>query len=141
MSANTEHLRSLEPLLGTWKVEGPGTSGTVQYAWPDFDGWMLQHIRIVAGTQPTRGLELIGYDAETGTLRSRFFGSGGELLEYTYVLEGRVLTIYHGGTDSPAKFVGTFNDDFTVNTGAWSWPGGGYESTMTKQTEGSDVPE
>ncbi len=127
-------LRSLEPLIGSWHLEGPGTSGTVRYAWADFGGWLVQHVDLVADDQATRGVEYIGYDRETDSLRSHFFGAAGEILEYTYVLDGPVLTIYFGGKDSPAKFVGTFDDSFTRNTGAWSWPGGGYESTMVKES-------
>lgn len=132
----TDPLRSLEPLVGTWQVEGPGTSGSVRYSWADFGGWLVQDVDIVADSQRTHGVEYIGYDRETGSLRSHFFGSSGEILEYTYSLEGTVLTIWFGGQDSPAKFVGTFNDDFTKNTGAWQWPGGGYDSTMIKNREG-----
>ncbi len=131
----TDRLRSLEPLVGTWRIEGAGTSGTVVYAWADFGGWLVQHVDIEADNERTYGVEYIGYDGETDSIRSHFFGGSGEILEYTYSLDGTVLTIYFGDTDSPAKFVGTFNDDFTTNSGAWSWPGGGYESTMIKQPD------
>ncbi|TCC64724.1 hypothetical protein E0H73_10195 [Kribbella pittospori] len=130
-----DKLRSLEPLLGTWRVEGPESSGTVQYAWAEFGGWLVQQVDLGAGDTANRGVEYIGYDKETDSIRSHFFGGSGEILEYTYVLDGKELTIYFGGPESPAKFVGAFNDDFTRNTGAWAWPGGGYESTMTKQTD------
>jgi hypothetical protein len=129
-----DRLRSLEPLLGTWRIDDPGTSGTVRYAWADFGGWLVQQVDITAGDNVTRGVEYIGYDQETDSIRSHFFGGSGEILEYTYSLEGHVLTIYFGGPDSPAKFVGTFDEGFTRNTGAWEWPGGGYESTMIKET-------
>lgn len=100
-----------------------------------FRGWLVQQVDLGAGDTSNRGVEYIGYDKETDSIRSHFFGGSGEILEYTYVLDGKVLTIYFGGPDSPAKFVGTFNDDFTHNTGAWAWPGGGYDSTMTKVTD------
>jgi hypothetical protein len=128
-----DKLRSLEPLLGTWRIEGPGTSGTVRYDWAAHGGWLVQEVEIVAGDDVTRGVEYIGYDGDTDSIRSHFFGGSGDLLEYTYSLEGAVLMIHFGGPDSPAKFIGTFNDDFTRNTGAWEWPGGGYESTMIKE--------
>jgi hypothetical protein len=92
----------------------------------------VQQVDLVHEGQANRGVEYIGYDQETGTLRSHFFGAGGELLEYTYELDGDTLTIWFGDKESPARFVGTFDADGTVNTGAWEWPGGGYESTMTR---------
>lgn len=128
-------LRSLEPLVGTWTIDGPGSSGTVTYEWMDGGGFLVQHVDLVADGQHSRGIEYIGYDEETGTLRSHFFASSGEILEYTYDLSRDTLTIWFGGKDSPAKFVGVFDADKTRNTGAWQWPGGGYESNMTRVQE------
>lgn len=135
MTANT--LRSLEPLVGTWAIDGPGLSGTVRYEWMDGGGFLVQHVHLINGDQVTRGVEYIGLDAESGQLRSHFFGGTGEILEYVYQLAGDTLTIWFGGVDSPAKFVGRFDADGVRNTGAWAWPGGGYESNMTR-LEGSN---
>jgi len=56
----------------------------------------------------------------------------GKILEYTYRVDGDLLTIWFGGTESPARFDGRFGSDGRVNEGAWQWPGGGYASTMTR---------
>lgn len=126
-------LRSLAPLIGTWAVNGSGSSsGTVSYDWFEGGAFLVQQVDLVSDDGTTRGIEYIGLDPDSGRLRSHFFGTTGEILEYTYELAGRTLTIWFGGPDSPAKFVGEFNADQTVNTGAWRWPGGGYESTMTR---------
>jgi hypothetical protein len=125
-------LRTLDRLVGTWAVSGPGLQGTVRYEWMAGGGFLVQHVDLVHDDETTRGVEYIGYDRETGTLRSHYFGGDGELLEYTYDLTGDTLTIWFGGADSPARFTGTFSDDGTRNTGAWQWPGGGYESNMTR---------
>ena len=92
----------------------------------------MQRVELVTDGETTRGVEYIGLDSDSGRLQSHFFGSTGKILEYTYELVDDTLTIWFGGPDSPAKFVGEFNGDRTVNTGAWQWPGGGYESTMTR---------
>ncbi len=132
-SDNRENaLRSLARLVGTWAVTGPNTEGTVRYEWFEGGAFLVQTVDLVADGQGTRGVEYIGWDSETSSLRSHFFGGGGEILEYTYDLTGDVLTIWFGGPDSPAKFVGTFDASGDRNTGAWEWPGGGYESTMTR---------
>ncbi|TCC16585.1 hypothetical protein [Kribbella speibonae] len=125
-------LQSLAPLVGTWSIGGPGHSGTVRYEWFENESFLVQHIDIVSDGESTRGIEYIGVDPDTGTLRSHFYGTNGKILEYTYELSDDTLTIWFGGPDSPAKFVGRFNADRTVNSGAWQWPGGGYESTMTR---------
>ncbi|MGY1726764.1 hypothetical protein ACI79J_07310 [Geodermatophilus sp. SYSU D01062] len=130
--ARAAALRTLDRLVGTWTVSGPGgPRGEVRYEWMDGGNWLVQHVDL-RGEDPTRGVEYIGWDEGTGELRSHWFGTGGELLEYTYRLEGDVLRIWFGGTDSPARYEGRFSPDGTVNEGAWRWPGGGYGSTMTR---------
>jgi hypothetical protein len=49
-----------------------------------------------------------------------------------YELEGDTLTIWGGEKGSPAYYVGKFSADGNTMTGAWEWPGGGYESTATR---------
>ncbi len=98
----------------------------------DGGGFLVQHVDLRSAGERTRGVEYIGYDQDIGELRSHLFGSGGEILEYTYRIDGDVLTIWFGGADSPARFQGRFSPDGTTNDGAWEWPGGGYASTMTR---------
>jgi hypothetical protein len=133
--ARAAALHTLDRLVGTWALEGPGTSGTVRYSWFEGDAFLVQEIDLTGDDGGTRGVEYIGWDPATRTLRSHFFGSSGEILEYTYDLTGDTLTIWFGGPDSPARFVGTFDAAGNRNTGAWQWPGGGYESTMTRIDE------
>ena len=131
--ARREALHTLDRLVGTWAVDGSSTRGTVRYAWFEGDAFLVQTVDLVAADgELTRGVEYIGWDPETQTLRSHYFASSGEILEYTYDLTGNTLTIWFGGPDSPAKFVGTFDATGNRNTGGWQWPGGGYESNMTR---------
>jgi hypothetical protein len=132
MDATSSDLRSLEPLVGTWSISGPGLTGTVRYEWMEGGGFLVQHVELVQDGSTTRGVEYIGLDRESGLLRSHYFGGDGELLRYVYDLTADVLTIWFGDPGSAARFVGTFDPARTRNTGAWSWPGGGYESTMTR---------
>ena len=125
-------LRSLDRLVGTWNVTGPGLQGQVTFEWMAGDFFLLQHIDLDHEGQANKGIEIIGYDAASQTLKSHFFGSTGEILEYTWDLNGDTLTIWYGDAGSPAKFTGTFSPDGNTNTGAWEWPGGGYESNMTR---------
>ncbi|MGY1706562.1 hypothetical protein ACI79C_18500 [Geodermatophilus sp. SYSU D00697] len=129
----TAALRSLDRLVGTWTVSGTDDlTGEVRYAWMEGGAFLVQHVDLHAADGPTRGVEYIGYEEASGKLRSHFSGAGGEVLEYTYQLEGDLLTIWFGGPDSPARFEGRFSADGRVNDGAWQWPGGGYASTMTR---------
>jgi hypothetical protein len=44
--------------------------------------------------------------------------------------DGTAIAFDRSGEGSPAKFEGTFSRN--TNTGSWTWPGGRYESTMTR---------
>jgi len=126
-------LKALDVLAGTWEISGPGHHGTVTYEWMDGGHFLIQHVDLTQDSQRTTGTEYIGHHPDSDTLRSHYFGSTGDILEYTYELTGNTLTIWFGEPGSPAKYTGTFNDDASSATGAWSWPGGGYESTMTRR--------
>ena len=128
-------LRSLDRLVGRWAVDGPTSNGTIRYEWMEGGAFLVQHIDLVSADGPTRGIEYVGWDPESQSLRSHYFAPSGEILEYTYELADATLTIWFGGVDSPAKFLGTFDDTGNRVTGGWQWPGGGYESNMTR-TEG-----
>lgn len=126
-------LRSLDRLVGTWRITGPDDlTGDVRYEWMDGGSFLIQHVDLHQAGEVTRGVEYIGYDEPSGELRSHFFGASGEILEYTYRIEGDRLLIWFGGTDSPARFEGVFSADGATNQGAWHWPGGGYASSMTR---------
>ena len=58
-------LHSLDRLVGTWAMDGAGTSGTVRYSWFDDDAFLVQTIDLVADSGPTRGVEYIGWDSES----------------------------------------------------------------------------
>jgi hypothetical protein len=105
-SAATPHpsLRTLDVLVGTWQISGPGHDGTVTYEWMEGDHFLIQHVNLIQDGRATTGVEYIGYDAESGTLKSHFFGSTGDILEYVYEVTDRELTIWFGQPGSPARY-------------------------------------
>jgi hypothetical protein len=130
-------LDSLDKLVGTWTITGDA-SGTTRYEWMEGKFFMLQHVELIQGDQPTKGLEVIGhlrpYNAErSADIRSRYYSNTGETLDYTYEVDNDVLTIWFGERGSPAYYRGTFTPDGDACNGAWVYPGGGgYESNMTR---------
>ncbi len=126
-------LKALDRLVGAWAISGPdGLTGSVTYEWMDGGQFLVQHVDLVQGGERTAGVEYIGYDKERRALTSHFFANSGDILEYVYQLDADTLTIWFGEVGSPAYFRGEFSDDGNTNTGRWVWPGGGYESTMTR---------
>jgi hypothetical protein len=129
-------LRSLDKLIGTWKVSGEA-SGTVRYERVEGGFFLLQHVELGG----SRGLEVIGHEHRYGEepsadIKSRYYGFGeGETLDYTYELQDDTLTIWMGDRNSPAYYEGTFAADGSVLTGAWHYPGGGYSTVSTKVSE------
>jgi hypothetical protein len=126
-------LKSLDRLVGTWKVSG-GAQGQVRYEWMEGGFFLMQHVEL----GDNRGIEIIGHEQKFGEppspdIKSRFYGSMGETFDYVYELEGDTLTIWGGEKGSPAYYRGKFSADGNTLTGAWVYPGGGgYESTSAR---------
>lgn len=136
-------LKSLDRLVGTWKVSGPDIAGQVTFEWLEGGFFLLQHVDFVHGGHKIRGVEIIGYQREFGAtepsanIKSRWFDNEGNTFDYTYEVNDDTLTIWGGEKGSPAYYQGKWSDDGNTNAGAWHYPGGGgYESTMTRITAG-----
>ena len=135
----TADLKALDRLVGTWDVSG-GVNGRVVYEWLEGGFFLLQHVDLrQQDGQPIKGIEVIGHERPFGAepspeVTSRFYDSLGNTLDYVYELDGDVLTIWGGEKGSPAYYRGTFSRDGDSCSGAWVYPGGGYQSTMTRAT-------
>ena len=130
-------LQRLDRLVGTWTVSG-GAQGRVRYEWMEGGFFLIQHVDLEQHGQRNKGIEVIGRERPFGApepgadVTSRYYDIHGNTLDYVYELEGDALTIWGGAKGSPAHYTGRFSADGTTVTGAWVWPGGGYESTMSK---------
>lgn len=135
--ARNADLDGLDRLVGTWRLTG-GAEGTVRYEWMEGRFFLLQHVDLVQYGQLIRGLEIIGHlrpfgEEESPEIRSRFYDTQGNTLDYVYQVDGDVLTIWGGEKGSPAFYKGTFSPDGNSADGEWVYPGGGgYPSTMTR---------
>jgi hypothetical protein len=130
-------LQPLDRLAGTWNVTG-GARGTVVYEWMEGRFFLVQHVDLEQEGQRIKGIEIIGHErpfgAEPGPeVKSRYYDSMGNTLDYVYELDGDTLTIWAGEKGSPAYYRGTFSEDGNRCAGAWVYPGGGgYQSAMTR---------
>ena len=135
-------LRSLDRLVGTWKVSDPSGKGAIDgevtYQWLDGGFFLMQQFDFVHGGRPIKGIEIIGHPQRFGEepgqdIQSRIYDSAGNTFDYVYEVAGDTLTIWGGEKGSPAFYKGTFSPDGNTNSGAWVYPGGGgYASAMTR---------
>lgn len=134
--APSEQLARLDRIVGQWHVTG-GAEGEVTYRWMEGGFFLLQQVDLEHEGMQITGMEVIGNLRPFGEqtrpdVTSRFYDSQGNTLDYTYELDADTLTIWGGEKGSPAYFRGVFNADDSVLAGAWVYPGGGYDSTMTR---------
>ena len=137
-------LKSLDKLEGTWNVFDPsgpgGVNGKVTYEWMEGGFFLIQHVDLEHDGRKIKGIEIIGHERQFGAepseeIKSRYYDTSGETLDYVYEIDGDTLTIWGGQKGSPAYYKGTFNEDGSTVTGAWVYPGGGgYQSSMTRVT-------
>jgi hypothetical protein len=127
----------LDRLVGTWRVSGEA-EGQVSYEWMEGGFFLLQHVDLEQSGERTKGMEVIGRERAYGSepsedIKSRYYDSQGNTLDYVYELDGDALTIWFSERGSPAYYKGRFSDDGDTLSGAWVFPGGGgYESTATR---------
>ena len=132
-------LKALNALVGKWKLSGD-TQGTVMYQWILGGFFLVQHVDLIVFGHNVKSMEVIGHlqsfgDSPGKDIRSRAYDNSGNTFDFVYEMKGETLTIWGGEKGSPSYYRGKFNDDGTVNSGEWVYPGGGYKSTMTKVEE------
>lgn len=86
-------LRSLDPLIGTWKLSGDA-QGETKYEWVEGGFFMIQHFDLVHAGRQHKGLEIIGhlrpFGQEPGEeIRTRVYNFlDGMTLDYVYEVSG-----------------------------------------------------
>ncbi len=124
-------------MVGTWILSGE-TDGKVTYEWMEGGFFLMQRVDMEHDGHRITGLEIIGQlrpfgEEPSSDIRSRFYSSSGDTLDYVYELQGNTLTIWGGERGSPAYYRGMLSEDGNVCAGAWVFPGGGgYTTTMTR---------
>lgn len=125
-------LHQLDRLVGDWEASGPFLEGRISFTWMEGGFFLIQRVDAEAGGRVIRGVEYIGYDEDTQTLRSHYMDVHGSNFTYTWAIDGDRIRIWFGDEGSDNFFEGHFSDDGTVYSGQWQWPGGGYTATITR---------
>ncbi|SHE89592.1 hypothetical protein SAMN05444392_104184 [Seinonella peptonophila] len=130
-------LKTLSPLIGTWKVSGE-THGEITYEWMEGGFFIIQKIELESHGQIIKGIEIIGHEQDfqsepSKEIKSRYFDNSGNTFSYVYERKGDQLTIWFGEKGSPAYCSAKFSEDGNTLSGAWIYPGGGgYTYTASK---------
>jgi len=132
-------VRALDRLVGTWRISGDAV-GTVTYRWLDGGFFLVQEGELDLFGHHSRFTEVIGRDRPftgdpSADIKSRVYTAEGDTLDYVYELDGDALTIWGGHRDSEASYTATFSPDGNTVSGAWSWPGGGYQTISRRQPD------
>jgi hypothetical protein len=135
-------LQKLDRLVGAWEISDPSgkdeISGHISYEWVEGGFFLLQRFDLLHGEHRNKGVEYIGHfqmfgEEPSDEIKTRVFSFlDGMVLDYVYELEGDTLIIWAGAKGSPAYFKGQFSEDGNSLTGAWVYPGGGYQSKMSR---------
>lgn len=130
-------LRALDRLVGSWEISGDAT-GAITYRWMEGGFFLIQEGELELYGHRNRFTEIIGRERPFGgepssDIKSRTYTASGDTLDYVYELVGDTLTIWGGERGSDSLYTGSFNQDGNTLAGAWSWPGGGYQTTSTRR--------
>jgi hypothetical protein len=126
-------LKQLDRLIGHWKATGSFLQGDVTFEPMEGGFFVIQRVDAMAGGRQIKGVEYIGFDEDTQTLRSHYMDVHGSNFTYTWEIKGETIRIWFGDKGSNNFFKGRFNRDGTSYSGDWQWPGGAYSVTMTRE--------
>ena len=124
-------LKKLDKLVGTWHVSGE-TSGQVSFSWMEGGFFLVQYVDL----DGAKGLEFIGYDEDSHSIKSHYFDNDGKVLEYTYKVSDTEHVVIIDMPGVKGKFSGRFTNNGNTITGNWHWRQGGedigYKAILTK---------
>jgi hypothetical protein len=118
----------------------------VRYRWLPGGFFLAQEGELELIGHKNAFTELIGRHRPFGhvpsvEIHSRVYTSEGDTLDYVYELDGDTMTIWGGHRGSDAHYTGTFSADGDTLTGAWIWPGGGYQTTSTRHSSAAQAAQ
>jgi hypothetical protein len=107
-------------LLGLWRMHGETVEGSISFEWMEGGLFLVQFFDLMRLGTPQKGLEYIGWNESTQTLRSRRFGTDGTHSTYTWEIQGPEITTWLGDPGSSKYSKGRFiSEDRLEGSGHW----------------------
>jgi hypothetical protein len=130
-------LKTLDRLIGTWKITGPDVDGQSTFEWMEGGFFLIHHFQMGQGDEKVKGIEYIYYDPDTQTLRTHMMDKSGANFTYTWDVTEKEFWNWFGEKGSNNFSHSTFSADGNTLTGRWQWPNpdgtqGGYAFSMTR---------
>jgi hypothetical protein len=132
-------LKALDIMVGTWVLVGGDFTtkeeirGQSTFEWLEGGFFLVHRFNIEYAERRFTGVEYIGYDEQSGHLKTHVFSSQDpKPLEYTWEVDEETFTNWFGDVGASNRNKGDFSNDHNTLIGQWEWPGGGYEATMTR---------
>jgi uncharacterized protein (TIGR02246 family) len=127
VSSNYSHLRPLEWLTGSWVAKSPGRDTETTFAWTKGKNLIKRTFRITTSengeTKVTTGTQVVGYDANTDSIRSWLFDSDEAFSESVWSVEenrliGQTTSLLSDGSSGRSTEILTriSNDEFTIQS-------------------------
>lgn len=120
-------LEALDKLVGVWEVSDPSgddaIEGQLVFEWMVGRRFLIQQVNL----HGMQGIEVIGYDEASDSLRSHYFDSSGQMITYRYELDDDRITVALDVKGRRGQFTGTFADDGNSFSGRWAWAHDGEE--------------
>jgi Protein of unknown function (DUF1579) len=118
-------LKQLDRFVGTWDMQGrtldsdvDNVSGRTTFEWLPGGFFLQQRIQLDFAGFPIEGLEVIGYDPESGKFPSTVYASMvGTPLPYLWEIDGDELKITTEALG--ATFLGRWSEDGSTFSGGW----------------------
>lgn len=129
-------LKKLESLVGKWHIEtNIGMEGYAAFEWMEGGFFMIQRFEFKIGDGNLKGIEYIGFDEDTQTLRSHMMDITGSNFTYTWDIVDDEMWYWFGEKGSDTFSHGKFSEDGNTVTGSWKMPHSnidGYDYSMTR---------
>ncbi|QDU21986.1 YybH family protein [Urbifossiella limnaea] len=114
-------LRDLEFLIGTWETKQPGTTVTTRYEWTANKSFIRCHFSVAHDGKSVGGVQMIGRDPGTNTLRVWTFEDNGGVGDIEVTRDGKKWVFAARGTTADGHVLTATNLLTPIDADSFLW--------------------